>query len=72
MSNPGVGLWEDPIYVILDPAVELEVGQVATFYFIGEGQTLPAGGEYTSDGAEIEAPVGRAKYVTDIKTPNIQ
>jgi len=72
VSNPGVGIWKDPIYVILDPSVEIEVGQVATFYFIGEGQTLPAGGEHTSDGNEIEAPVGRAKYVTDIKTPNIQ
>ncbi len=72
VTNPGVGVWEDPIYVILDPSMEIEAGQVATFYFIGEGQTLPAGGEYTADGVEIEAPVGRAKYVTDIKTPNIQ
>lgn len=72
VTNPSVGVWQDPVYIILDPSVEIEVGQVATFYFIGEGQTLPASGEYTAGNAEIEAPVGRAKYVTDIKTPNIQ
>ena len=72
VTNPGVGVWQDPVYIILDPSHEIEVGQVGTFYFIGEGQTLPAGGEYTADGAEIEAPVGRAKYIADIKTPNIQ
>ncbi len=71
VENVSVGVWKDPMYVILDPSVEIEVGQIATFYFVGEGQTLPAGGEYTQNGEEIEAPVGRAKYVTDIKTPNL-
>lgn len=60
------------MYIILDPSMEIEIGQVATFYFTGEGQTLPAGGEYTADGAEIEAPVGRAAYMTDVKTPSVQ
>lgn len=71
VDNVSTGVWKDPIFVILDPATQIEVGQIATFYFIGEGQTLPAGGEYTSDGNDIEAPVGRAKYVTDIRTPNL-
>lgn len=71
VDNVSTGVWKEPIYIILDPSVELEVGQIATFYFIGEGQTLPAGAEYTSSGEEIEAPVGRAKYVTDIRTPNL-
>lgn len=71
VSNVAVGVWKDPVYIILDPSVEIDVGQVATFYYIGEGQTLPAGGEYTSDGTDAEAPVGRAKYVTDVKTPQL-
>jgi len=33
----------------------------------GEGLSLPAGGQYTKDNAEVEAPVARAVYVTDIK-----
>lgn len=71
VDNVSIGVWKDPMYIILDPSVEIAVGQVATFYLVGEGQTLPAGGEYTKNGAETEAPVGRAKYVTDIKTPNL-
>ena len=71
VNNVTTGVWKDPIYISLDPATEIEVGQIATFYFLGEGQTLPAGGEYTVSGNEIEAPVGRAKYVTDIRTPNL-
>jgi len=71
VSNISTGVWKDPVYIILDPAVEIEQGQIATFYFVGEGQTLPAGGEYTVSGNEIEAPVGRAKYVNDIRTPNL-
>lgn len=72
VNNAAVGVWQDPVYIILDPSMEIEIGQVATFYFTGEGQTLPAGGEYTADGAEIEAPVGRAAYMTDVKTPSVQ
>ena len=71
VNNVTTGVWKDPIYIILDPSVELAIGQVATFYYVGENQTLPASGEYTVSGAEIEAPVGRAKYVTDIRTPNL-
>lgn len=71
VNNVSTGVWKDPVWIILDPSVEIEIGQIATFYFVGEGQTLPAGGEYTTDGEETEAPVGRAKYVTDIKTPSV-
>ncbi len=71
VENVSTGVWKDPIWIILDPATEIAVGQIATFYFVGEGQTLPAGGEYTVSGNEIEAPVGRAKYVSDIRTPNL-
>ena len=71
VSNVSTGVWEDPVYIILDPSVEIAVGQVATFYYVGENQTLPAGGEYTANGQEAEAPVGRAKFVTDIRTPNL-
>ena len=71
VNNVSTGVWKDPVYIILDPSVEIAVGQVATFYYVGENQTLPASGEYTVSGAEIEAPVGRAQYVTDIRTPNL-
>lgn len=67
VDNASVGVWYDPIWVVLTGEEELKVGHVATFYMTGEGLTLPAGGQYTRDGAETEAPVARAAYVADIK-----
>ena len=67
VDNASVGVWYEPIWVVLTGEEELKVGHVATFYMTGEGLTLPAGGQYTKDGAEVEAPVARAAYVADIK-----
>ena len=68
VDNPTAGKWYDPVWVVLSGEEEgLVEGSVATFYLIGEGLTLPAGGEYTIDGAAVEAPVAEAKYVADIK-----
>ena len=53
--------------MVLGDAEGLSIGSVATFYMTGEGLSLPAGGEYTKDNTEVEAPVARAVYVTDIK-----
>ena len=66
VSNPTAGRWFDPVWVVIDGSEELAVGQIATFYLIGEGLTLPADGAYTSDGQAAEAPVALAKYVSEI------
>lgn len=67
VSNPGTGIWRDPVWVILKSDMAVEVGNVATFYLVGEGQTLPAGAEYTAEGESVEAPVARASYCVEIK-----
>ena len=67
VDNASVGVWYDPLWVVLSDTEGLELGSVATFYMTGEGLSLPAGGQYTKDNAEVEAPVARAVYVTDIK-----
>ncbi len=66
-DNAAVGVWYDPLWVVLTGEEKLEVGNIATFYMTGEGLTLPAAGQYTEDGTEVEAPVARAVYCTDIK-----
>jgi len=67
VDNAGVGVWYEPIWVVLDGKKDIKAGDVATFYMIGEGLTLPADGKYTKEGVVVEAPVARAAYVTDIK-----
>ena len=67
VNNAGVGVWNQPVWVILTGDEEIAEGNVATFYLNSEGLTLPAAGEYTEDGKETEAPVTRAKIVTEIK-----
>lgn len=70
VDNVAAGEWKDPIWVVLSGKEELNVGDLATFYLSGEGLTLPADGAYTKSGAEVEAPVAQAKYVTEIKKPS--
>ena len=67
VNNASVGVWNQPMWVILTGEEELAEGNVATFYLNSEGLTLPAAGKYTEDGQETEAPVVRAKIVTEIK-----
>lgn len=67
VGNPGTGIWRDPVWVVLDKEMEVAEGNVATFYMIGLGQTLPADGQYTLEGATVEAPVVKAVYCIDVK-----
>lgn len=67
VSNPGTGVYRDPIWVVLGEGMEVAEGNWATFYMVGLGQTLPADGQYTLEGAGIEAPVTQAVYCVDIK-----
>ena len=67
VSNVATGVWKDPVFIVLEGDEGVAEGNIATFYLTGEGLTLPAAGEYTRDGAEVEAPVARAAYVTEIK-----
>lgn len=67
VDNVSLGTWKDPVWAVLTGEEELAVGDVATFYLVGEGLTLPADGAYTRDGQDAEAPVAEAKYVTEIK-----
>ena len=66
VDNPTAGKWYDPVWVVLSGDEGLSEGCIATFYLVGEGLTLPAGGMYTKDGVETEAPVAAAKYVAEI------
>ena len=66
VENPTVGHWYGPIWVVLSSAEELAVGQIATFYVVGEGLTLPAENAYYADGKSAEAPVVLAQYVAEI------
>lgn len=67
VDNASVGVWYDPVWVVLTGEEEIAVEDVVTFYLIGEGLTLPADGQYTKDGQEVEAPVARAAYATKTK-----
>lgn len=67
VSNPSTGVWNDPVYIILDAEAEVAEGDVLTFYLVGEGGTLPADAVYTASGQEEEAPVARAMYVTNAR-----
>ncbi|MBP3655810.1 MAG: hypothetical protein J6K32_03855 [Clostridia bacterium] len=70
VDNVATGVWKDPVWVILEDGMEIAVGQLATIYMTGEGQTLPASGEHTRDGMDTEAPVTRAKFMTEITDPS--
>lgn len=67
VNNAGVGVWNQPMWIILTGDEGIAEGNVVTFYLNSEGLTLPAAGEYTEDGQEAEAPVVRSKFVTEIK-----
>ncbi len=67
VDNVAMGEWKAPVWIVLSGEEELAQGNIATFYLVGEGLTLPAAGEYTRDGKETEAPVALAQYVGDIK-----
>lgn len=66
-DNVSTGVWNDPVWVLLQSDMEFKVGDIITFYLIGLEQTIPADGQYTKDGAEVEAPVARAVYATENK-----
>ena len=70
VDNVAVGEWKDPVWVVLGSNMEVGEGDIASFYLIGEGLTLPADGAYTKDGAPAEAPVARAAYAADVSKPN--
>lgn len=64
VSNPGTGVWRDPVWIVLRGDETVTVGDIVTFFVVGEGQTLPASGEYRSDGVDVEAPVVHAAFWT--------
>ena len=66
-DNVSTGVWNGPVWVLLQSDMEFKVGDIITFYLIGLEQTIPADGQYTKDGAEVEAPVARAVYATENK-----
>lgn len=66
-KNVSVGVWKDPVWVLLEDDMELAAGDIMTFYLIGTQQTIPADAQYTRDGTEVEAPVARAVYATKNK-----
>lgn len=66
-DNVSTGVWNDPVWVLLQSDMEFKEGDIITFYLIGLEQTIPADGQYTKDGAEVEAPVARAVYATENK-----
>ena len=66
-DNVSTGVWNDPVWVLLKSDMEFKEGDIITFYLIGLEQTIPADGQYTKDGAEVEAPVARAVYATENK-----
>lgn len=59
VKNVATGVWRDPIWIVLGGDEEIAEGDVVTFYLMGEALTLPANGQYTADGKEVEAPVAR-------------
>ena len=52
VNNASVGVWYEPVWVILTGDEALSEGNVATFYMNSEGITLPAAGAYTENGLE--------------------
>ncbi|MBR3795435.1 MAG: hypothetical protein IKK34_05340 [Clostridia bacterium] len=69
VDNIAVGEWKDPVWIVLPQGAQLEAGDIASFYLVGEGLTLPADGAYTKDGAAAEAPVTSAAYIVDVSKP---
>lgn len=67
MDNPATGVWQSPMYVVLQATDEVKEGDVLTFYLIGEEITLPVDAEYSDSGKEEEVPVARAVYITNNK-----
>lgn len=59
VSNPQTGVWRDPLYAVLSVGDDIDEGDVITLYLVGQGITLPASGEFTVDGQEMEAPVAK-------------
>ena len=66
-DNVSTGVWKDPVWVLLERDMEVQEGEIITFYLIGMEQTIPADGQYTKNGEEVEAPVARAVYATQNK-----
>ncbi|MBQ8094998.1 MAG: hypothetical protein IJ242_15710 [Clostridia bacterium] len=64
VSNPSTGIWNDPLYIVIDTDNSPSIGDIMTFYMTGEGITLPAEGIYTRSGETEEAPVAHAFYIT--------
>ena len=67
VDNPSTGVWQSPIYIVLQTTDEVKEGDVMTFYLIGEELTLPVDAEDSSSGKEEEVPVARAIYITNNK-----
>jgi len=63
--NVSTGVWRDPVWVVLGEEMDVAAEEIVTFYLVGEGQTLPADGQYTASGKEAEAPVARAVYMNN-------
>ena len=67
-DNPSTGVWNDPIWVIMDKDVEIKVGDIVTLYLVCEGLSLPADDQYYKGGvAEHEAPVLRMVHWSTVK-----
>ena len=67
MDNPSTGVWQSPMYVVLQTTDDVKEGEVVTFYLIGEELTLPVDAKDSSSGQEEEVPVARAIYITKNK-----
>jgi len=67
MDNPSTGVWQSPMYVVLQTTDEVKEGEVVTFYLIGEELTLPVDAKDSSSGQEEEVPVAHAIYITKNK-----
>ena len=67
VDNPSTGVWQSPIYIVLQTTDEVKEGDVMTFYLIGEELTLPVDTKDSSSGKEEEVPVARAIYITNNK-----
>lgn len=65
VSNVSTGVWRDPLWVVLEGGDEVKEEDILTFYLEGEGTTLPADGAYTESGLPVEAPVARAKFISE-------
>ena len=67
VDNPSTGVWQSPMYVVLQTTDEVAEDDVVTFYLIGEELTLPIDAEDSGSGQEEEVPVARAVYITKNK-----